>query len=423
MALTPLDLSIRFFLQLVVILAACQATGWVFRRIGQSQVVSEMIAGVLLGPSLFGWLFPSAAAYLFPKASMPILFAVAQLGLVLYMFLVGLEFDLALIRARARGAALVSAAGIAAPFALGGLIAWRLHGDAGWPLFGERVTSPQAVLYMGAAMSITAFPMLARIVHEQGLSRTPLGTLVLAAGSLDDAAAWCLLAIVLSAFAGDPWLAILAIGGGGVFLLAMLGPVRRLLGPLGAKLEQEGEMSTGLFVRVLVLLMLGAFVTDALRIYAVFGAFLTGAAMPKGRFAEEITKRIEPLTVGLLLPLFFVYSGLNTTIGLVATPALAGLGLVILAAACLGKGVACWGAARLAGAGPRDALATGALMNARGLMELIILNIGLERGIIRPTLFTLMVLMAVVTTLAATPLFERVYGRRAARSGGAASAG
>jgi len=421
--LTPLDLSIRFFLQLVVILATCQATGWVFRRFGQSQVVSEMIAGVLLGPSLLGWLFPSASAYLFPKASMPILLAVAQLGLVLYMFVVGLEFDLALIRARARGAALVSAAGIAAPFALGGLIAWRLHGDAAWPLFGERVTLPQAVLYMGAAMSITAFPMLARIVHEQGLSRTALGTLVLAAGSLDDAAAWCLLAIVLSAFAGDPWLAILAIGGGGAFLVAMLGPVRRLLAPLGPKLERDGEMSTGLFVRVLALLMLGAFVTDALRIYAVFGAFLTGAAMPKGRFAEEVTKRVEPLTVGLLLPLFFVYSGLNTTIGLVATPALAGLGLVILAAACVGKGVACWGAARLAGAGARDALATGALMNARGLMELIILNIGLERGIIRPALFTLMVLMAVVTTLAATPLFERVYGRRATRAGGAVSAG
>ena len=422
MTLTPFDLSVRFFLQLVVILAACQATGWVFRRIGQSQVVSEMIAGVLLGPSLLGWLFPSAAAYLFPKASMPILSAVAQLGLVLYMFLVGLEFDLALMRARARGAALVSAAGIAAPFALGGALAWRLHGDPAWPLFGAGVTAAQAVLFMGAAMSITAFPMLARIVHEQGLSRTALGTLVLAAGSLDDAAAWCLLAIVLSAFSGDPALAVLAIGGGGVFLLLMLGPVRRLLAPLGRRLEGGGEMSPALFVRVLVLLMLGAFVTDALRIYAVFGAFLTGAAMPKGRFATEIVRRVEPLTVGLLLPLFFVYSGLNTKIGLVSTPALAVLALVILVAASAGKGLACWGAARLAGADARDAAATGVLMNARGLMELIILNIGLERGIIQPTLFTLMVRMAVATTLAATPLFERVYGRRAPRPDGALGA-
>jgi Kef-type K+ transport system membrane component KefB len=413
-ALTPFDLSVRFFLQLVVILAACQATGWVFRRIGQSQVVSEMIAGVLLGPSLAGWLLPSVSAWLFPAASMPILFSVAQIGLVLYMFLVGLEFDVALIRERARGAALVSSAGIAVPFVLGAFLAWRLHGDPSWALFGDRVTAPQAALFLGAAMSITAFPMLARIVHEQGLSRTPLGTLVLAAGSLDDAAAWCLLAIVLSAFSGDPALAVLAIGGGGLFLLLMLGPVRRRLAPLGERLERDGEMPPALFVRVLMLLMLGAFVTDAMRIYAVFGAFLTGAAMPKGRFADELTKRIEPLTVGLLLPLFFVYSGLNTRIGLVSTGALAALGFVILVAACAGKGLACWAAARLAGADARDAAATGALMNARGLMELIILNIGLERGIIRPTLFTLMVLMAVVTTLAATPLFERVYGRRRA---------
>ena len=417
--MTPLDLSIRFFLQLVLILGACQATGWVFRRIGQSQVVSEMIAGVLLGPSLFGWLFPSAAAYVFPAASMPILFAVAQVGLVLYMFLVGLEFDLALIRERVRSAASVSAAGIAAPFVLGGLLAWRLHGDHAWPLFGERVTVAQAVLFMGAAMSITAFPMLARIVHEQGLSRTPLGTLVLAAGSVDDAAAWCLLAIVLSAFSGDPALAALAIGGGGIFLVLMLGPVRRLLAPLGARVAREDGMSPALFVRVLVLLMLCAFATDAMRIYAVFGAFLTGAAMPKGRFAEEVASRVEPLTVGLLLPLFFVYSGLNTKIGLVSTPALAALGLVILLAATAGKGLACWGAARLVGESRRDALATGVLMNARGLMELIILNIGLERGIIQPTLFTLMVLMAVVTTLVATPLFERVYPRAGRAAAGA----
>ena len=165
--------------------------------------------------------------------------------------------------------------------------------------------------------------------------------------------------------------------------------------------------------------MLGAFATDAMRIYAVFGAFLTGAAMPKGRFAEEVTARVEPLTVGLLLPLFFVYSGLNTKISLVSTPALAVLGLVILFAAIAGKGLACWGAARLVGESRRDALATGVLMNARGLMELIILNIGLERGIIQPTLFTLMVLMAVVTTLAATPLFERVYGRAGRAAAGA----
>ena len=172
--MTPFDLSVRFFLQLVVILAACQATGRVLRRFGQPLVVAEMVAGILLGPSLLGWLLPSVSTFLFPPASMPILFSFAQVGLVLYMFLVGLEFDVALVRARARRAAFVSAAGIAAPFTLGILLAWRLRGDAAWPLFGERVSLGQAALFTGAAMSVTAFPVLARIVHDQGLSRTAL---------------------------------------------------------------------------------------------------------------------------------------------------------------------------------------------------------------------------------------------------------
>ncbi len=412
MPLTSFELSIRFFLQLLVILGFCQATAWVFRKVGQSQVVSEMIAGVLMGPSLFGWLWPAGSAYVFPRESMPILFAFAQVGLVLYMFLVGLEFDMALLREKFRGAALVSAAGIAVPFTLGGLIAWATHARADLALFGDGVSIPQAVLYMGAAMSITAFPMLARIIHEQGLSRTALGTLALAAGSLDDAAAWCLLAVVLAAFSGQTSIAVLAIGGGGLFLVFCLVVLRRLLAPLGAHVERTKGMSPTLFSWVLMVLMLGAFTTDSLRIYAVFGAFLTGAAMPKGLFAEELRRRMHPLTVSFILPLFFVYSGLNTRFGLVSTQALALLAVVVLLAACLGKGLACWAAARVGGASPRDAVGIGTLMNARGLMELIILNIGLERGIIRPTLFTIMVLMAVVTTLMATPIFERVYGAK-----------
>jgi Kef-type K+ transport system membrane component KefB len=413
--LTTFELSVRLLVQLVVILGVCQAAAWVFRLVGQSQVVSEMIAGVLLGPSLFGWLWPAGSAWVFPKESMPVLFAFAQVGLVLYMFLVGVEFDVALLREKLRPAALVSAAGIAVPFALGGLIAWATHARTGLALFGDGVSIHQAALYLGAAMSITAFPMLARIIHEQGLSRTTLGTLALAAGSLDDAAAWCLLAVVLAAFSGQTSIAILAVGGGGVFLFFCLFVLRRLLAPLGARAERARELSPTLFSWVLMILMLGAFITDSLGIYAVFGAFLTGAAMPKGFFAEELRRRMHPLTVSFLLPLFFVYSGLNTRIGLVSTPALAGLALVVLLAAIFGKGVACWSAARLAGSTPRDAVGVGVLMNARGLMELIILNIGLERGIIRPTLFTIMVLMAVVTTLMATPIFERIHGAKEAR--------
>ena len=411
MPLTSFELSVRFFVQLLVILAVCQVAAWLFARIGQSKVVSEMIAGVLLGPSLFGWLFPGASAWLFPKASMPILFSAAQVGLVLYMFLVGVELDVSLIRRRLRSAALVSAAGIAAPFLLGGLLASATHAREDLGLFGDGVSAGQAVLFMGAAMSITAFPMLARIIHEQGLTKTALGTLALAAGSLDDAAAWCLLAIVLAAFRSEPSIALLAVGGGGLFLLFSLTALRRLLAPLGERVERDGEMRDGLFSFVLMVLMLGAFVTDSLGIYAVFGAFLTGAAMPKGRFAEELHRRMHPLTVSLLLPLFFVYSGLNTRIGLLDSLAMWLLTLAVLVLATAGKGVACFAAARLSGEPRREALAIGTLMNSRGLMELIILNIGLERGVIEPALFTIMVMMAIVTTLMATPVFEWVYRR------------
>jgi len=410
--LSNFDLSVRFFLQLVVILGACHVTGSLFRRLGQSQVVSEMIAGVLLGPSLFGLLLPETQGYVFPTASMPILFAVCQVGLVLYMFLVGLDFDVGLIRSRIRSAALVSAAGIVTPFVLGGSITWYCLRHTSLPLFGDGVTLPLAVLFLGAAMSITAFPMLARIIREQNLAGTPLGTLALAAGSIDDALAWCLLAVVLAAFASEPSIAVFAIGGAAAFALACLLALRPLLAPLGARVARVGGMSRGMFTGVLVLVMLGAWITDSLHIYAVFGAFLMGLAMPRGRFADELRERIEPLTVSFLLPLFFVYSGLNTQVGLVTGGPLLVLSLVVLLAACLGKGAACWAAARWSGESNRDALATDTLMNARGLMELIILNIGLERGIITPTLFTVMVLMAIVTTLMATPLFQRVYGRR-----------
>jgi Kef-type K+ transport system membrane component KefB len=411
--MTPFDLSVLFFLQLAVILAACRIVGLIFKRLGQSQVVSEMITGVLLGPSLLGWLAPEFSAYLFPPESKPILFAVCQVGLVLYMFLIGVEFDVDLIKSRIRSAASVSVAGIIAPFILGGLIAFYLANDGN--LFSEKTTQLQAILFMGAAMSITAFPMLARIIFEQGLSKTSTGTLALAAGAIDDAAAWCVLAIVLASFQNDFTLAAYAIGGGLSFAIIVLVLVKRWLLPLGKMVEAAGEMSQGILVFVLMLAMLGAWFTDIIQIYAVFGAFIMGIAMPRGKFASELHRLIYPLTTAFLLPVFFIYSGLNTKISLVNTPYLWLLTGIILVAAIVGKGVACYGAARLHGENHREAMAIGTLMNARGLMELIILNIGLQRGIIQPALFTIMVLMAVVTTLMATPLFERVYGSKAQR--------
>lgn len=417
--MTSFDLSVRFFLQLAFVLGACRVVGLLAGRVGQSQVVSEMITGVLLGPSLLGLLLPGAQAYLFPKESMPILYAVSQVGLALYMFLVGLEFQVELIRRRMRSALSVSLAGIVVPFFLGGVIATFLADDADF--FSPGVSRTEAVLFLGASMSITAFPMLARIIHERGLAGTSLGTLALAAGSLDDAAAWCVLAVVLASFAGDPTFALIAIGGGLAYAVLLVTVGRRLLAPLGASVERAGTMSNGILTVTLMLVMLGAWFTDWIRIYAVFGAFVMGVAMPRGRFAEEVTRIVGPLVTTFLLPLFFVYSGLNTRIGLVDTPALWGITIVVLLAATLGKGVACWLAARLNGEPNGEALAIGALMNARGLMELIILNIGLERGIIQPTLFTIMVLMAIVTTLAATPAFEWVYGRERARARGSAA--
>ena len=418
--MSTFDLSVLFFLQLAVIVATCRVSGWVFRYFGQPQVVSEMIAGVLLGPSLLGWLAPDVSAALFPPASKPILFAVCQLGLVLYMFLIGVEFDFELIRSRLRSAAAVSLAGIAVPFTLGMLIAWHVWDHPS--LFSSRTTASQAMLFLGAAMSITAFPMLARIIFEQGLARTSLGTLALAAGSIDDVAAWTVLAVVLASFQGDPSIALGAIGGGIAFALLCLLGLRRWLRPWGERVEREGRMSDNVLVGVLLILLLSAWFTDSIHVYAVFGAFLAGLAMPRGRFAAELHRMLYPMTTLLLLPCFFVYSGLNTKIGLVNTPELWGLGALLLVAAIVGKGVACYSAARLNGESHKESLAIGALMNARGLMELIILNIGLQRGIIEPALFTLMVLMAIVTTLMASPIFRAIYGPPPSNSAGPTSA-
>lgn len=417
--MTPFELSVQLFLQLAVILAACRLVGWLVRPLGQPQVVAEMITGVLLGPSLLGLLAPVAQARLFPDASKPTIYVLAQIGLALYMFLIGLELDLDLIRHRVRSAVAVSWAGIATPFVLGAGLAFALRER--FPLFAPGVSSLQAMLFFGAALSITAFPMLARIISERGLAGTSLGTLALAAGSLDDAAAWCLLAVVLSGFTGDLSIALLAVGGGAVYLFGMLTLGRRALRRLFAWIGARSERAELELPATLVLLALAAWTTDSLGIYAVFGAFVLGAAMPRGvlgtampggTLAGRLEGRIGPLTTTLLLPMFFVNSGLNTAIGLLDSWAMWGVALLVLAVAILGKGVACGVAARLCGEPPRDAVAIGALMNARGLMELILLNIAYERGLITQTLFTMLVLMAVVTTLMAVPAFNRVYGDR-----------
>jgi Kef-type K+ transport system membrane component KefB len=413
--MTGPQLSVVFFLQMFFILAVCRAVGMLARRLGQPQVVGEMIAGVLMGPSFLGLFFPDLQQQLFPKESLKVLYVGAQLGVGLYMFLVGAEFKTELFRSRVRSAAAVSASGMLAPFILGaGLALWlvKLPG-----LFSEKATVFEAILFLGAAMSITAFPMLARIIYERGLTGTALGTLALAAGAIDDAAAWCVLAVVLASFGGGALVAVKAIVGGAGYAAFLLILGRKWLTRLGTSAERQGHVTPSLLALTLMLLMLAAWVTDAIGIHAVFGGFLLGVAMPRGLFACELQRQLEPFAVVFLLPMFFTFSGLNTRLDMVNSPKLLVIALVVLMAACAGKGIACWAAARLNGEDNRTALAVGALMNARGLMELIILNIGLQQGIIQPALFSIMVLMAIVTTLMASPVFEWVYGRHARQAG------
>jgi Kef-type K+ transport system membrane component KefB len=408
-------LAVQFFIQLAVILLFCRLVGAIALRLGQPQVVAEMLAGVLLGPSLFGLLWPEAQHWLFPwdtaqkmRDTQSYLFPASQLGLALYMFVVGMEFRVDIVRRRLKSSIAVSVAGMLAPFVLGAALAWILFYYT--ELFPKKTTLTEAMLFFGASMCITAFPMLARIIHFKKLTGTTMGTVALGAGAINDATAWCLLAIVLASFERNWSHAFLNIGGGVVYVAFTLSIVRPAL--LGAKewLAINGALSEAGLVVGLALMALGAWFTDLIGLHAVFGAFVMGAAMPRGLIARDLIGRIQPLTVALLLPLFFTYSGLNTKIGLLNTAFLWLMCGAVLVAAVLGKGVGCWLAARATGIPNREALGIGTLMNARGLMELIIINIGLQRGIISEGLFAALVIMAVVTTLMASPLFERLVG-------------
>lgn len=412
----PSDYSIHFFLQLAVILLACRVVGWAGKRfLNQPQVVGEMIAGVVLGPSLLGLVFPDLQAAIFPRETRGLLYAGAQLGVGLYMFLVGLTLRLDHFQTKARSAALVSAAGIAVPFLLAVLVTPMLLTVPG--LFAEGISTGSATLFMGACIALTAFPMLARIIHERGLADTALGTLSLTAGAFDDAVSWCVLAIVLATFGAGAGVAILAIGGALLYAAFLILFGKRLLAPLGRAVEAKGEMSMTVLSITLMLFCLSAFFMDAIGIHAIFGGFILGVFMPRGAFVEELKRKVEPLAVVLLLPMFFTYSGLNTRMDTVDSLPLLLIALGVLAVSILAKFGACWAAARIAGEDNRTALGIGALMNSRGLMELIIINIGLQKGIIGPTLFAMLVLMAIVTTVMATPLFEAVYGKQARASG------
>jgi Kef-type K+ transport system membrane component KefB len=413
---TPGDFSVHFFLQLAIIIITCRVVGKLGQKfLGQPQVVGEMIAGVILGPSFFGLFFPAAQAAVFPGPTKNVLYAGAQLGVGLYMFLVGTTLQLDHFQSKAKSAIGVSLAGIIAPFLIAVVITPYLMSVPG--LFTDGISQANATLFMGACIALTAFPMLARIINERGLAKTSLGTLTLTAGAFDDAASWCVLALVLAAFGAGPGIAVLAIGGGISYAAFVILFGRKLLAPLGRMVERDGEMSMTVLGITLALFCLSAFIMDVVGIHAIFGGFILGVVMPRGLFAQELKKKIEPLAVVLLLPMFFTYSGLNTRMDMVNTVPLLLIALGILVASIIAKFGACYVAARVAGEDNRTALGIGALMNSRGLMELIIINIGLQKGIIGPTLFSMMVLMAIVTTMMASPLFELFYGRKARESG------
>jgi Kef-type K+ transport system membrane component KefB len=413
-----LQLVLHFFIQLVVILVFCRLVGAVAARLGQPQVVAEMLAGVLLGPSLFGLYWPQAQSWLFPwdstqqtRDTQSYLFPASQLGLALYMFSIGLEFRIDIVRRTLKSAVAVSIAGIVVPLLFGAALAWLFFHYT--HLFPAKTSLIGAMLFLGASMCITAMPVLARIIQFKKLTGTGIGTVALGAGAINDAIAWCLLAVVLASMDNNWSHALTNIAGGLAYVAFTLLVIRPLLARAASWLAKEGALTEAGLATALALMVLGAWFTDLVGLHAVFGAFIMGAVIPRDLIAKQLIERVQPLTVALLLPLFFTYSGLNTKIALLNTGFLWLMCGAVLVASTLGKGVACWLAARATGIPNREAMGIGTLMNARGLMELIIINIGLQRGIISEGLFATLVIMAVVTTVMASPVFDWVVGRGA----------
>jgi Kef-type K+ transport system membrane component KefB len=422
------EILLHLYLQIAVILIVCRIVAYGLRYLGQTQVVGEMVAGVLLGPSLFGLLAPAAQQWLFPATllltsstgatvkvnhpSMTILYTIGQLGLVLYMFLVGSDFNTKLVSKHLREAGVISIAGVVVPILVGGYLGYMLSSQIG--LFGGQIQPWQAALFLASAMSITAFPVLARIITDLGLTRTKVGTLAIGAAASEDAVAWCLLAIVLASVSNSPIIAALAIGGGVAYALLMIFVGRRALVAFDRVRAIKGSFPQSALVILLFILLLCAAFTDGVGIHSIFGAFIFGAVMPRGAFLDEARRSIERLVMAIIVPIFFVYSGLNTHLDLLAHPALLGTALIVIALAFVAKGGSCFAASWLNGTGVRAAAAIGVLMNARGLMELILINIGLDRGIISTSLFSILVLMTIVTTMVAAPVFRLVYFRGAA---------
>jgi Kef-type K+ transport system membrane component KefB len=400
---SPLGLLL---LQIIVILVVSKIFGAAITKIRQPSVVGEMIAGIFLGPSILGFLFPEFSAFLFPKESLLNLQFLSQLGLAFFMFIIGMELDTEKLKTKAQSAVVISHASIIFPYFLGVTVSYFLY-EKFAPV---DVTFLSFALFMGIAVSITAFPVLARILQERKLTKTALGAIVITCAAFDDVTAWCILATVIAiAKAGSIASAMFTILLTLVFVVVMIYGVSPLLKRIANKYGDGKNLNKTLVVIVFFVLLMSACITEAIGIHALFGAFLAGVIMPKNvNIKEMLMEKIEDVSILLLLPLFFAFTGLRTQIGLLTDENLWWICVAIIFIAVLGKFGGSSIAARLTGQTWKDSLSIGALMNTRGLMELIVLNIGYDLGILSKSLFAILVLMALTTTFMTGPLLDMI---------------
>ncbi len=399
---------LHVLLALGIVIAAARSLGALCRVVGQPPVIGEMIAGIMLGPSLLGHVAPAVSAYVLPPSITPLLNVIAQFGVILYMFIVGLELDFNVLRGKGHATIAISHASIVAPFLLGAILALFLY-----PRFSNSsVPFTSFSLFLGVSMSVTAFPVLARILTDRGISRTRLGSITLTCAAVDDVSAWCLLALVVAITQSKAGRALNTFALAGVYIGFMALVMRRIAVRATRQFDRQGKLTQGALAAILLLILLSSFTTEWIGIHAIFGAFALGAIIPPDSgLARDLRTKLEDFTVVFLLPAFFVYTGLRTQIGLLDGAEAGVTCAIIIAVASLGKFGGSAVAARLTGLTWRESSAIGILMNTRGLMELIVLNIGLDFGVISPRLFAMLVLMALATTVATTPILSLAIGK------------
>ena len=403
-------------IQIIAVLLMVRLFGFLFKHIGQPGVIGEIVAGIVLGPSVLGYFFPDVFQALFPPESLTNLELLSQVGLVLFMFVIGMELDFSVLKNKINETLVISHAGILVPFFLGIVASYWIYEEYA---AAQTAFLPFA-LFIGISMSITAFPVLARIIQERNMTKTSLGTLAIASAANDDVTAWCLLAVVIAiAKAGTFASALYAIGLTALYIIIMFMVVRPFLKKVGEVYANQEVINKTFVALILLILIISSTLTEIIGIHALFGAFMAGVVMPPSiGFRKVMMEKVEDIALVFFLPLFFAFTGLRTEIGLINSPALWGVCLLLITVAVAGKLGGCAVAARLVGESWKDSFTIGTLMNTRGLMELVALNIGYEMGVLPPSIFVILVIMALVTTFMTTPLLhlvERIFARREER--------